>query len=456
VGLLSVVMALAGQEAPAALAHPGIAAYVARPDATFAWKLLQNDTTPAGKVLRVELASQTWEGITWQHDLRIYEPKELKYPNTALLFITGGSIGRKAKLEDDLMGFSLAELCGGRVAFLPQVPNQPLYDGKVEDDLISHTFLNYLATGEADWPLLQPMVKSATAAMTAVQEVVKERGGQIDGFVVTGASKRGWTTWLTGAHDPRVIAIAPMVIPTLNMKAQTIYQMASWGKYSEQIDDYVSKGLLKEFDTPRGSVLWKLVDPYTYLDQVKVPVLQINGTNDRYWTVDSVSLYWKDIKTPRTLCQLPNAGHGLDENRGWALSTLAAFFRANSSGAAWPAFEGEVTAPGDRLQIAIGEQAITPKAWNVWAASSASRDFRESRWSTEYESQEGPHTRAFTCKAELARPATGYRAAFVELVYEIEGREAHLSTPIVVFDKDGVVGPQSPPVPRADAATGGQ
>lgn len=55
------------------------------------------------------------------------------------------------------------------------------------------------------------MVQSVVAAMDAVQSYTSSRGREIGSFVVTGASKRGWTTWLTAAIDERVKAIIPMV-----------------------------------------------------------------------------------------------------------------------------------------------------------------------------------------------------------------------------------------------------
>ena len=43
--------------------------------------------------------------------------------------------------------------------------------------------------------------------MDAVQEYAKsKRQVDIQKFFVTGASKRGWTTWMTAACDPRRIA----------------------------------------------------------------------------------------------------------------------------------------------------------------------------------------------------------------------------------------------------------
>jgi PhoPQ-activated pathogenicity-related protein len=421
--------------------------YVGRPEPAFAWKQASNHDTPAGKVYSFEFTSQTWRGGDWTHQLRVYEPAKLEHPGLMLLFITGGRVGGEVKDSDHAQGFALAEACGARVAVLPQVPNQPLMGDRFEDDLIGETFVKFLETQEADWPLLFPMVKSAVKAMDALEAWATEKGTPLEGFVVTGASKRGWTTWLTGAVDPRVKAIAPMVIPTLNMKAQAAHQLDSWGKYSEQIEDYTRRGLTEKFDDPVGRKLWTMVDPYAYLDRIKVPVLQINGTNDRYWTLDSMNLFWDAIGAPKAVVYLPNAGHGLEKNRAWAIEGVAALLRATAAGKALPElgwslqsgpFGGKVR---HMMVLTVLSETAKPKSVRFWTATSPTRDFREAEWTpTEIPVEPAGENRSFG-NAYFA-PDEGYLAVFADAEFERDGRAYHLSTPIRILGKEGLVTPR--------------
>jgi PhoPQ-activated pathogenicity-related protein len=270
------------------------------------------------------------------------------------------------------------------------------------------------------------MVKSAVKAMDAVQAwAAREGKPAVSRFVVTGASKRGWTTWLTGAHDRRVIAIAPMVIDTLNMKAQKAHSLEVWGKFSEQIDDYTSRGLTDKFDAPVGDRLWKMVDPYTYRDRLTLPKLLINGTNDRYWTLDALNIYWNDLKGPKSVVYLPNAGHNLAVNRDYALNGIGAFFRHNVSKRPWPELSWE-HGDGDNgsLRLTV-KSSPEPKSAKLWVATSETRDFRESTWESTPMVLNGS-----VARGETRPPGKGYIALFGDVRYEVDGIPYHLSTQI--------------------------
>ena len=370
----------------------------------------------------MRLTSQVWQGITWKHELSVYEPREIAHADAMLLFITGGDHNSKQNEKDHKQAFMLAQLCGARVAVLRQVPNQPLLDGKTEDELIAETFVRYLKTGDENWPLLFPMTKSAVKAMDALQAFGKEQGKPVTRFVVTGGSKRGWTTWLTGAVDDRVVAIAPMVIVMLNLGKQGPNQLKVWGKYSEQIDDYVQRGLMEKTETPEGTKLWKMVDPFTYRDRLTKPKLLINGANDRYWTLDALDFYWNDLEGPKYLTELPNAGHGLENNRDWVLGGLGAFFRHVVTQRAMP----KIT--WDLVRGAGGESVLTihanpaPVSARIWTAKSETQDYRESRW------EPAPLKPAETISRYVPRVPSGHLVLFGELEYEIDGIPYHLTT----------------------------
>ncbi|MDH7568568.1 MAG: PhoPQ-activated protein PqaA family protein, partial [Armatimonadota bacterium] len=291
-------------------AHP-LLEYVARPDDAFRWEKAEELTFPGqGTLVRLNMTSQVWQGIPWKHEVSLIRPEKPRSPETALLLITGGN----PKTDTLLQLAGVASRAGMPVAVLWNIPNQPLFGNLREDALISHTFVEFLKTKDKTWPLLYPMTKSAVRAMDALQAVAQQQWqSPIKGFVVTGASKRGWTTWFTGAVDPRVVGIAPMVYDNLNLKAQMEQQLAMYGTYSAQITDYTTKGLPQLLSSPEGQELARIVDPYALRHRLTMPKLIVNGSNDPYWTLESANLYFYDVPGDNRILYVPNAGHGLDQ-----------------------------------------------------------------------------------------------------------------------------------------------
>jgi PhoPQ-activated pathogenicity-related protein len=221
--------------------------YLNNSDKSFRWEVEDTHKGDGVTLYRLLFTSQKWQGITWNHEMTIIVPDLLKYKD-ALLFITGGSLDKGKpnthKWDDDLINklSHVAKTNMTIAAIIWQVPNQPLYNDLTEDALVSYTLHNYINDHDLTWPLLLPMTKSAVRAMDVVQKFSrKELRWKVKHFIVSGQSKRGWTTWLTGANDKRVIAIGPMVIDVLNMPVNVDYQKVVWGDYSIEIEDLVQQ-----------------------------------------------------------------------------------------------------------------------------------------------------------------------------------------------------------------------
>ncbi len=413
-----------------ATARADVIDYVKKPDKAFSWKLKAKTPHADGTVYDLHLVSQEWQGIRWEHQLQVYLPTGVKPTTTLFLWNQGG----KASAATIAFGMDLAKKLKAPVAFLYGIPNQPLLGGKTEDALIAETFVRYLKTKDADWPLLFPMVKSLVRAMDALQEFARQEWGvEVRHFVVSGASKRGWTTWLTAAADARVKAIAPLVIDTLNMQAQLPHQLRSFGKYSAMIGDYTRRGLVPMPDTPEARQLWRMVDPWAYRDRLKQPVMIINGANDPYWTTDALNLYWDDLKNPKWVLYVPNAGHNLQQRKEGGLlrarSTLAAFAYYQIHGGQMPDLKWRHTDAGGKLRVTV-TATPAPRAARLWVVRAPTKDFRRSTW------EEQPATvTGGTVQGEVAPPADGFLAFFAELDYEVNGMVYHLSTQMRVAGK---------------------
>jgi len=388
-------------------AHADLQTYVNTPDDSYRWSIEAETDLGVATGYSVRLVSQTWRDIEWTHWLSVIVPKDLKHTDKAMLMVAGGSqrdSGPRQNSQEAQALTMIASQTGAICAVIEQVPNQPLYDNMYEDDLIAHTYEQFLETGESDWPLLLPMAKSAVRAMDAITEIAAEKANaNVSQFMVSGASKRGWTTWLAAAADPRVKAIAPMVIDTLNMPAQTAHQLRSYGEYSEQIQDYTERGLQDRMESPEGQALLSMVDPYSYIQDIDIPKLVVLGSNDPYWSVDSSSLYFPDLIGDKWLYYDPNAGHGLSLN---VVAPILAFYQSFLTGAPLPTLEWTKNGDGS-LTVAWEGSAGSPV---LWEATSDTRDFRESRFEATVLEANG---NAVTVTPE--QPETGWKAYFVEV-----------------------------------------
>ncbi len=390
-------------------------------ESIYEWSKTLEGKVENSQFVEITMVSQKWREFTWRHRLRLVKPSEVRHPETAILYITGSGDGRS---ELQLIARA-AERVGAIAAVLHDVPNQPLIrPDLVEDNLIAHTFVQYYDTGDESWPLLFPMVKSAVRAMDTAQAFAqKEWGIRVRDFLVTGASKRGWTTWLTAAVDPRVRAIAPMVFDNLNFSAQMPHQLKTWGKYSEQISEYSERNLMALMNTERGRKLVSMVDPYFYRERYTMPILIINGANDPYWVIDAAQFYFNELPSSRKYAlYVPNGGHGLGDYER-VLNTMTAFYRMAVGELEFPRrVEGSATRQNNRVRYTVRADRA-PERVQVWVAHSNTLDFRPSRWEPVDANREG---REWVATIELPQDAN--LALFAELTYRAGNQRFTLCT----------------------------
>ncbi|MEA3400468.1 MAG: PhoPQ-activated protein PqaA family protein [Armatimonadota bacterium] len=402
--------------------------YVNRPEPAYAWEKTDEETMGTVSVTHLKVTSQTWQDITWTHRVYLMVPDEMTHPETALLLITGGAPDR----DELTMLSTAATMLSSPVVILGDIPNQPLFDDLTEDALIAFTFSNYLETHDANWPLLFPMTKAAVKTMDAVEQYTADEWERpITSFVATGASKRGWTTWFTGAVVPgRLKGIAPMVYDNLNLPAQMRQHLIAWGDYSAQIHDYTERGLPQMLRTAEGMRLGAIVDPYTLRHRVTIPKLIITGTNDPYWPLDAANLYWDELPEPKYILYVPNSGHGLNDIMR-VINAQVGFFMVCTGRASLPrpSWQFEV---GSYLKLHIQPGANVKRVTQL-TARAPTRDFREATWEEEPAIERDDR---YLCR--LLHPDEGYAAIFGEVVYDLGGQEFPVSTNVRIIGPEGM------------------
>jgi PhoPQ-activated pathogenicity-related protein len=401
--------------------------YVAKPDPTYSWKVVRTAQGNALTQYIVDLKSQTWrtekevDRPVWQHWLTIVKPPK-PASKIAYLRITGGANGGEPPQSAEAATLKLAEVTNTVVAELKMVPNQPLVlhqDGvrRSEDDFIAYTWDQFIKTGDETWPARLPMVKSAVRAMDCVQELLaSDEGGRmaIEKFVVSGGSKRGWTTWCTAAVDKRVAAAIPIVIDVVNVPACSRHHVAAYGFYAQAIGDYVRHDIKGRIDDPRTKLLYEIEDPYSYRDRLTMPKFVVNAAGDQYFPPDSSQFYFGDLPGEKYLRYVPNADHSLRDSD--AQESIIAFYQTILAGSPRPKYSWTFEKDSS-IRV---KSETSPKSVTLWQATNPkARDFRLLTIGRAYRSQTLNDQGGGTFVGVIDPPASGWTAFFLELTFDV-------------------------------------
>lgn len=399
--------------------------YVKAPDSKYRYQFVKEERRKGLAFSLIEMTSQAWRTAAevdrpvWKHWVCVYRPERVQ-SETALLLIGGGrNDGRQPRLSRTLA--AIAQGTNSVVAELRMVPNQPLTfagDAKgprVEDELVAYTWDRYLKTGDSTWPARLPMTKSAVRAMDTITSFLAGLPGggvKVDRFVVAGGSKRGWTTWTTAAVDPRVVAIAPLVIDVLNLEKSMRHHYRAYGFWAPAIRDYFDMKIMDHMGSREFQELMKIEEPYEYRERFTMPKFIVASAGDQFFLPDSSQFYYDDLPGEKHLRYVPNSDHSLDETD--AVQSLAAFYDSVLKGEQRPRYSWEFAADGS-IRVRTQDR---PRAVKLWQATNpAARDFRLEAVGKIYRSRDLEPEPDGSYAGRVEKPAKGWTAFFVELTY---------------------------------------
>ena len=422
-GLLGMLLGIAG--ITMGQAETSLDRYVKEPDPEFHYELVKTIKGRGFTQYVIEMTSQRWltpqevDRTVWQHWVVIVKPDRVKH-TTGMLVIGGGSNGGTPPEEVDPRWAGIAVETQSVVTSLSMVPNQPLrFVGddrdRVEDALIAYGWDKHLRGGRDEWLARFPMTKSAVRAMDTITAfMAKPDSGsiEVERFVVAGGSKRGWTTWTTGAVDSRVEAMIPIVIDMLNVVPSFEHHYRVYGFFAEAVGDYEGMGVMDWQRRPEYQRLIKLTEPYEYRDRFTMPKYLINATGDQFFVPDSGQFYWDDLRGEKHVRYVPNAGHSLDGTD--VVESIVAYYHAILNKKARPRFDWEIS---DENGITVSVEDA-PSAVTMWSATNPKvRDFRIDQLGPEWKATPLKPGKDGRYRAAPKKPQEGYTAFMVELTY---------------------------------------
>lgn len=332
-------------------------------------------------------------------------PRHIRNASIATAFLTSGSNDHPNIHPNETKDYNiavvdeLAHQTEGIVIAVMQLPNahmtfanDPLKRRLDEDSFIAASWSEYIKDPEhsPEWILQLPMAKAGYQTMRATQEFLKQEGiADIEGWIVTGASKRGMTTLDVGAVNcpncpAKIIALAPIVpvVPDLHDEVHRMWR--AYGAFTWAFNDYIEYNMTENFDSEAGMSLWKVFDPLFYFDRLeKYPKYFIVSADDEFMMVDWQELYWDKLRGEKHLLINPNAVHVQLPGIIRSLSNMGTFMRSIAAGHGpedRPTFTQEYDNKTGRITVRVPEQKRKLKRVAMTSAQTVQNDRRDFRW----------------------------------------------------------------------------
>ena len=400
--------------------------YVQNIDPAFKYEIIDTSSAEKWTEYHIKMVSGTWltdsevNHTEWWHWITIIVPKDI-LETEALLFIGGGSSKDIEPNKASQLLINAALETKSIIAEISNIPFQPLdfvddsKNDRYEDDLIAFGWKEFLENGAKDsditWLARLPMTRAVVRAMDVIQEVTNNININVEGFVVAGASKRGWTTWTTAVVDDRVIAIAPIVIDLLNVTPSFDHHWRCYGEWSPAIDDYVNEGITEWMGSREYDRLLELVEPFSFIDQLSIPKFLINATGDEFFVTDSWKFYWDDLYGKKHLLYIPNAGHSLYGS--YVNNDIVSYYKTLINGKSLDFYNWKVNR--DSVYINVDNNYnYEIKKW--FATNKESRDFRKPVIGESWVSEDIAKNDSGKYGFKISKPEQGYKAVFFEII----------------------------------------
>ncbi|BBH43879.1 PhoPQ-activated pathogenicity-related family protein [Pseudomonas sp. KU43P] len=387
---------------------------------------LEQKTPAEGYTLyQYRMTSQTWapepvvEPRLWEHRVELFVP-DVALPEKALVVVNNGvRFGEEQQTPDyspEALGV-VAVQARTVVASISDVPNQyvTFSDAQApmrEDDAVAHTWAHALHNDAAapELPLHLPMAAAASRAMDLTTDALPEL--RLERFIITGASKRGWSSWLTAVADDRVIAIVPSVIDVADTSRMLAGLRKRYGgSWPLALWPYQAAGVLQQLGSPAFERLMGLMDPMQYLDEpearLEIPKYLVSASGDDFFAPDPATDYLQRMPGQTSLRVLPNSDHG--GVRAHVASTLVPMVQRIQARLALPRVQVTPSQASGHVQVRLSEMPVALKVWT--AENRTDRDFRHA-CGVRYTSQTITPSEAFSL--DWTPPAQGWQARFVE------------------------------------------